>query len=109
MKLAVGPIEVLSLIVFVGFAVDYCLHVAHKYHSCTVGQVKEDLALTDDYYDTDSDTTESSSIQPAEPKAFLRKDFSVLSMQSKSMTSTDSKKSIGRRVSIVITESGDKA
>jgi len=35
----IGAIEVLSLIVFVGFAVDYCLHVAHKYHSCHIDSV----------------------------------------------------------------------
>merc|ERR1712232_346208 len=37
----IGAIEVLSLIVFVGFAVDYCLHIAHKYHSCHVDGVSE--------------------------------------------------------------------
>merc|ERR1712046_316682 len=37
----IGAIEVLSLIVFVGFAVDYCLHVGHKYHSCHIADVME--------------------------------------------------------------------
>lgn len=39
MDWAIGAIEVLSLIVFVGFAVDYCLHVGHKYHSCHINDV----------------------------------------------------------------------
>ncbi|CAK8996153.1 unnamed protein product [Durusdinium trenchii] len=38
---AIGAIEVLSLIVFVGFAVDYCLHLSHKYHSCHITDVEE--------------------------------------------------------------------
>lgn len=41
MEWPIGAIEVLSLIVFVGFAVDYCLHIAHKYHTCHVTDVKE--------------------------------------------------------------------
>jgi predicted RND superfamily exporter protein len=40
MQWKLGAIEVLCLIVFVGFAVDYCLHVAHKYHSCHIQQVR---------------------------------------------------------------------
>lgn len=39
MKWELGTIEVLSLIIFMGFAVDYCLHIAHKYHSCQVVSV----------------------------------------------------------------------
>eukprot|EP00927_Polykrikos_kofoidii_P027934 TRINITY_DN2445_c0_g2_i1.p1 TRINITY_DN2445_c0_g2~~TRINITY_DN2445_c0_g2_i1.p1 ORF type:complete len:1477 (-),score=219.14 TRINITY_DN2445_c0_g2_i1:26-4456(-) len=35
MRWSIGAIEVVSMIVFVGLAVDYCLHLAHKYHSCT--------------------------------------------------------------------------
>lgn len=31
MQWVVGPLEVLSLIVFVGFAVDYSLHISHQY------------------------------------------------------------------------------
>jgi len=42
MEWKIGAIEVLSLIVFVGFAVDYCLHVAHKYHSCHIESVQTD-------------------------------------------------------------------
>jgi len=38
---AIGAIEVFSLIVFVGIAVDYCLHVAHKYHSCHIAEAEE--------------------------------------------------------------------
>merc|ERR1712066_338181 len=41
MRWEVGAIEVLCLIVFVGFAVDYCLHVAHKYHTCHINSVTE--------------------------------------------------------------------
>jgi len=41
MKWPIGAIEVLCLIVFVGFAVDYCLHVAHKYHTCHINQVTD--------------------------------------------------------------------
>lgn len=41
MKWSIGAIEVLSLIVFVGFAVDYCLHLSHKYHSCHITDVEE--------------------------------------------------------------------
>jgi len=41
MEWPIGAIEVLCLIVFVGFAVDYCLHVAHKYHTCHIKQVSE--------------------------------------------------------------------
>merc|ERR1719203_359214 len=37
MNWGIGAIEVLSLIVFTGFAVDYSLHIGHKYHSCDVG------------------------------------------------------------------------
>eukprot|EP00933_Yihiella_yeosuensis_P021338 TRINITY_DN1689_c3_g1_i1.p1 TRINITY_DN1689_c3_g1~~TRINITY_DN1689_c3_g1_i1.p1 ORF type:complete len:640 (-),score=89.71 TRINITY_DN1689_c3_g1_i1:80-1909(-) len=42
MNWAVGAIEVLSLIVFVGFAVDYILHLCHKYHSCHITDVEEE-------------------------------------------------------------------
>jgi len=38
----IGAIEVLSLIVFVGLSVDYCLHLAHKYHSCHIADVEEE-------------------------------------------------------------------
>merc|ERR1719386_564672 len=31
MQWPIGPIEVLSLIIFVGFAVDYSLHISHQY------------------------------------------------------------------------------
>ena len=59
MSWTIGAIEVLSLIVFVGFAVDYCLHLwspqsvvsqalaaeerprSHKYHSCHITDVEE--------------------------------------------------------------------
>eukprot|EP00439_Symbiodinium_sp_Y106_P036328 s6179_g4.t1 len=41
MSWKIGAIEVLSLIVFVGFAVDYCLHLSHKYHSCHITDVEE--------------------------------------------------------------------
>jgi len=41
MNWSIGAIEVLSLIVFVGFAVDYCLHLSHKYHSCHITDVEE--------------------------------------------------------------------
>merc|ERR1719424_2053863 len=41
MQWPIGAIEILSLIVFVGFAVDYCLHLAHKYHSCHINAVKD--------------------------------------------------------------------
>lgn len=36
MEWKIGAIEILSLIVFIGFAVDYCLHIGHKYHSCNM-------------------------------------------------------------------------
>merc|ERR1712232_1464577 len=36
---SLGAIEVLSLIIFIGFAVDYALHLAQKYMSCHVNQV----------------------------------------------------------------------
>lgn len=42
-----GTIEVLSLIIFMGFAVDYCFHIAHKYHSCKVVAVTKGHALLD--------------------------------------------------------------
>jgi hypothetical protein len=36
---SMGAIEVLSLIIFIGFAVDYALHLAQKYMSCHVNKV----------------------------------------------------------------------
>jgi len=39
MRWKIGAIEVLSVIVFVGFAVDYSLHIAHKYHTCKIKSV----------------------------------------------------------------------
>eukprot|EP00931_Biecheleriopsis_adriatica_P024916 TRINITY_DN15416_c0_g1_i2.p1 TRINITY_DN15416_c0_g1~~TRINITY_DN15416_c0_g1_i2.p1 ORF type:complete len:790 (+),score=143.97 TRINITY_DN15416_c0_g1_i2:2043-4412(+) len=33
---ALGPIEILSLIIFVGYSITYSLHVAHAYHRVTV-------------------------------------------------------------------------
>merc|ERR1719454_2190390 len=56
MEWPIGAIEVLSLIVFVGFAVDYCLHVAHKYHTCHIHDVQEQ--------DDEEDETEISSEVP---------------------------------------------
>ncbi|CAK0885959.1 unnamed protein product [Prorocentrum cordatum] len=38
----IGAVEVLSLIMFIGFAVDYCLHIAHKYHACIIHDVTEE-------------------------------------------------------------------
>jgi multisubunit Na+/H+ antiporter MnhG subunit len=40
----VGAVEVLSLIIFIGFAVDYCLHVSHKYHTCVITRDEVDAA-----------------------------------------------------------------
>jgi len=54
MKWPIGAIEVLSLIVFVGFAVDYCLHIAHKYHTCHINSVVEDTSGDDSSEPTDS-------------------------------------------------------
>merc|ERR1719272_1343493 len=48
MEWPIGAIEVLSLIVFVGFAVDYCLHVAHKYHTCHITAVTDVPAEEDE-------------------------------------------------------------
>lgn len=48
MQWRIGAIEVLSLIVFVGFAVDYCLHISHKYHSCHITGVEEQGADDDE-------------------------------------------------------------
>jgi hypothetical protein len=53
MEWPIGAIEVLSLIVFVGFAVDYCLHVAHKYHMCHITEV-EDLPAEEEVVSTGS-------------------------------------------------------
>jgi len=39
----IGAVEVLSLIMFIGFAVDYCLHIAHKFQSCSIHDVFEEL------------------------------------------------------------------
>lgn len=47
----IGPIEVLSVIVFVGFAVDYCLHISHKYIMCHIGDVKEEISEDEDARD----------------------------------------------------------
>jgi hypothetical protein len=38
MKWSIGAIEVLSLIVFVGFAVDYCLHLPGQLRWCLVNK-----------------------------------------------------------------------
>eukprot|EP00929_Paragymnodinium_shiwhaense_P026491 TRINITY_DN15763_c0_g1_i8.p1 TRINITY_DN15763_c0_g1~~TRINITY_DN15763_c0_g1_i8.p1 ORF type:complete len:1151 (+),score=176.55 TRINITY_DN15763_c0_g1_i8:1807-5259(+) len=51
MNWKIGALEVLSLIVFVGFAVDYCLHISHKYHSCHVDGVQQD----DEHEEEDED------------------------------------------------------
>jgi len=42
MEWAIGAVEVLCLIIFVGFAVDYCFHIAHKYHSCHITTFEEE-------------------------------------------------------------------
>merc|ERR1712060_873454 len=42
MRWKIGAIEEMSLIIFVGFAVDFCLHIAHKYHSCSIIAVGEE-------------------------------------------------------------------
>eukprot|EP00929_Paragymnodinium_shiwhaense_P041948 TRINITY_DN21789_c0_g1_i1.p1 TRINITY_DN21789_c0_g1~~TRINITY_DN21789_c0_g1_i1.p1 ORF type:complete len:1273 (+),score=262.68 TRINITY_DN21789_c0_g1_i1:219-4037(+) len=44
MQWAVGPIEVISLIVFIGYAVTYALHVAHKYGSLPTDPEGEPLS-----------------------------------------------------------------
>eukprot|EP00929_Paragymnodinium_shiwhaense_P061382 TRINITY_DN30654_c0_g1_i2.p1 TRINITY_DN30654_c0_g1~~TRINITY_DN30654_c0_g1_i2.p1 ORF type:complete len:1528 (+),score=356.29 TRINITY_DN30654_c0_g1_i2:560-4585(+) len=41
MRWTLGAIEVVSLIIFVGFAVDYCLHLAHKYQACRISGIEE--------------------------------------------------------------------
>merc|ERR1719343_101394 len=33
MRWSIGPVEVISLIVFIGYAVTYSLHIAHRYSS----------------------------------------------------------------------------
>jgi len=60
MEWPIGAIEVLSLIVFVGFAVDYCLHIAHKYHSCHINAV-QDLPFEDEEESAGSIVSESPS------------------------------------------------
>lgn len=42
MQWPVGPIEVLSLIIFVGFAVDYSLHISHQYGDAVLASMDSD-------------------------------------------------------------------
>jgi len=65
----IGAIEVLSLIVFMGLSVDYCLHLAHKYHSCHITDVEEE-----------SDEEEEEEV-PASALGTLRKSISGISGQ----------------------------
>jgi len=85
----IGAIEVLSLIVFVGFAVDYCLHVAHKYHSCHINAVI-DMRDEEDKNPISSESPARGS--PKRPSLFSRH----------SLMSTSSEEERRRRPSIVV-------
>jgi len=45
---AFGPIEVIALIVFIGYALDYSLHIAHKYSSSRALRESEQHRVGDD-------------------------------------------------------------
>lgn len=65
----IGAIEVLSLIVFVGFAVDYCLHIAHKYHSCHIAGVHN---VEDDEAQVGEDPADRMDTEPRRPSSQSR-------------------------------------
>eukprot|EP00931_Biecheleriopsis_adriatica_P048929 TRINITY_DN28282_c0_g1_i1.p1 TRINITY_DN28282_c0_g1~~TRINITY_DN28282_c0_g1_i1.p1 ORF type:complete len:1528 (+),score=231.61 TRINITY_DN28282_c0_g1_i1:25-4608(+) len=88
MDWAIGAIEVLSLIVFVGFAVDYCLHLAHKYHSCHITDVVED----------EDATTSEEEVQAQSMMERFKRRVSIVQGGSADAT-------VGRRVSMRITDS----
>eukprot|EP00746_Dinoflagellata_sp_MGD_P151199 gnl/MRDRNA2_/MRDRNA2_82855_c0_seq1.p1 gnl/MRDRNA2_/MRDRNA2_82855_c0~~gnl/MRDRNA2_/MRDRNA2_82855_c0_seq1.p1 ORF type:complete len:1787 (-),score=229.40 gnl/MRDRNA2_/MRDRNA2_82855_c0_seq1:71-5431(-) len=51
MQWPIGPIEVLSLIIFVGFAVDYSLHISHQYGAAELDTMDSDTSTRyDDHY-----------------------------------------------------------
>jgi hypothetical protein len=94
MEWPIGAIEVLSLIVFVGFAVDYCLHVAHKYHTCHINAVTDLPPEEEDEEDMDALASES-------PKGRLSQSSSQshrtsISSRSRGRASTMSSNSGGR-------------
>lgn len=63
LRWALGPIELLALTTFVGISADYCLHIAHKFHTCqfSVKEARQD--------ESEAMTTMTSDCAPQKPRA----------------------------------------